>query len=123
MIEELALWVPKFEGDYNCVCCFAHIINLIAKSLLRQFDVQKGKELQLEVDDDVQELLKLVEGLEEEEAEAAKEKVQEEVNLKELDDDEVWVDEVALLDVDEQKEFEAEVRPLKMVLVTVCPTV
>ena len=35
------------------------------------------------------------------------------------DDDESWVDEVAELTLEEQEEFEREVRPVKMVLVKV----
>ncbi|RDX54668.1 hypothetical protein OH76DRAFT_1315606, partial [Lentinus brumalis] len=38
MIEEIARLLPFFEGQYHRVRCFSHIVNLVAKSMLRQFD-------------------------------------------------------------------------------------
>jgi hypothetical protein len=43
MIEELANLVPTFPGKVNQTCCFLHIINLVVKSVIQQFDVEKGK--------------------------------------------------------------------------------
>jgi len=36
MIEDLVDLLPDFPGDANRTQCFAHIVNLIAKSLLQQ---------------------------------------------------------------------------------------
>jgi hypothetical protein len=41
MIEHLPTLVDNFPGAPNQTCCFAHILNLVAKSVLRQFDVAK----------------------------------------------------------------------------------
>ena len=41
MIEELQECIPEFAGSASHTHCFLHIVNLIAKSLLRQFDAQK----------------------------------------------------------------------------------
>ena len=42
MIVELAKRVMGFPGQANRTCCLAHIINLVAKRLLKQFDVLKN---------------------------------------------------------------------------------
>src|SRR6266481_8716404 len=44
MVEELAMCVTEFPGQANHTHCFAHIINLVAKSLLKQFDLPENKE-------------------------------------------------------------------------------
>ena len=43
MVEELVKRVTELPGQANCTCCFAHIINLVAKSLLKQFDLPENK--------------------------------------------------------------------------------
>ncbi|PBK83684.1 hypothetical protein ARMGADRAFT_875608, partial [Armillaria gallica] len=30
--------LPSFSGQENCTRCFAHVLNLVTKSLLKQFD-------------------------------------------------------------------------------------
>ncbi|KAF8958809.1 hypothetical protein BDZ97DRAFT_1667996 [Flammula alnicola] len=41
MIEHLSTLVNNFPGAANQTRCFTHILNLIAKSILRQFEVRK----------------------------------------------------------------------------------
>ena len=41
MIEELHTLVTKFAGSASHTCCFLHIPNLIAKTLIYQFDAKK----------------------------------------------------------------------------------
>jgi hypothetical protein len=43
MIRWLMNWstVPQFGGAVSCTCCFLHIINLITKLIIHQFDVKK----------------------------------------------------------------------------------
>lgn len=41
MVEHLATLVENFPGAANQTRCFTHILNLVAKSILRQFDVAK----------------------------------------------------------------------------------
>jgi hypothetical protein len=43
MISELVDLLHNFLGDANHTWCFAHIINLVVKSLLKQFEVPKKK--------------------------------------------------------------------------------
>ncbi|KAG2335775.1 hypothetical protein BDR05DRAFT_839298, partial [Suillus weaverae] len=41
MVENLAAEVPAFGGATSHMRCFLHTVNLIAKSLIRKFDVTK----------------------------------------------------------------------------------
>ena len=43
MVEELAKRVMEFPRQANRTRCFAHIMNLVAKSLLKQFDLPEHK--------------------------------------------------------------------------------
>jgi len=41
MIEHLSILVKNFPGAANQTRCFTHILNLVAKSILRQFEARK----------------------------------------------------------------------------------
>src|SRR5258706_8937232 len=41
MVEHLATLIENFPGAANQTRCFTHILNLVAKSILCQFDVAK----------------------------------------------------------------------------------
>ena len=57
MIEHLAELINTFPGAANQTRCFAHILNLVVKSVLRQFEaLKKGKA----VDDAAKELAAVV---------------------------------------------------------------
>jgi hypothetical protein len=43
MIEELAIQLNDFPGSASQVWCFAHILNLVVKSIMHQFDVPDKK--------------------------------------------------------------------------------
>ena len=43
MVEHLSILVENFPGAPNQTRCFSHILNLVAKSVLRQFDAPKKK--------------------------------------------------------------------------------
>jgi hypothetical protein len=58
MIDELADLVAAFAGDASRTRCFTHIINLIAKSVIKQFDVPKTKAGEV-LDDGLKELIVL----------------------------------------------------------------
>ena len=65
MIEELAHLIDNFPGPANQTWCFLHILNLIVKSSIPQFDLPKSKKTTDSDDDDdsmneaTEELLKL----------------------------------------------------------------
>ena len=43
MVENLAKLVVDFLRDTNRAQCLAHIVNLVVKIILRQFDISKKK--------------------------------------------------------------------------------
>jgi hypothetical protein len=43
MVESLATIMSHFSGEANRAQCLAHIVNLVAKIILRQFDMTKKK--------------------------------------------------------------------------------
>ncbi|GLB35657.1 hypothetical protein LshimejAT787_0212220 [Lyophyllum shimeji] len=114
MIDELADLLPYFPGAAHRTRCFAHIVNLVAKSLLRQFDVPK-KKAQDALDDAEKDLLTLAEGIDLEDLET---RTTAEGDL-EKDNVEGWVDEVALLDEEEAEKLSESVRPVRLVLVKI----
>jgi len=85
MIEELANLLDNFPSAANQTRCFTHILNLVVKSILSQFDLPKAKA------NIADEILNLADGLELEEEISAKEGEEGE----EGDDDNVegWIDE------------------------------
>lgn len=119
MMKALGDLLPGFITS-NHMRCFTHILNLITKSLLKQFDVKT----KLEMDDGLNEeewgLLDLAEDLEEEELIMAQENDKEDGEINKDDDLGDWVDEVAALTPEEQETLKDSIRPIKMVLVKVC---
>jgi hypothetical protein len=55
MCEEIEDNITDFS-QVNRIRCFLHIVNLVAKSLLKQFDVSKKRTVDDEVDDEDEEL-------------------------------------------------------------------
>jgi hypothetical protein len=62
MVEHLSTLVDNFPGAPNQTRCFIHILNLVAKSVLRQFNVAKKSGL-IELDDASKELALLAQEL------------------------------------------------------------
>jgi hypothetical protein len=114
MIEKLAELVPTFPGKANQTRCFLHIINLVAKSVIRQFDVEKGKaDDALRLDEAELELRELAEGIDLEDLETQGDQDDDD------DDDDGWVDERNALSITDREALDASVRPVKLVLVKV----
>ena len=40
MVDKLESWLMDFPGASNCAQCFMHILNLVIKSIMHQFDVR-----------------------------------------------------------------------------------
>jgi hypothetical protein len=104
MVRELSMMIPTFGGTASHTRCFLHTVNLVAKSLIREFDVNK-KEGEEALADDAE----LIELSEEIDGDAS----------ADCDDDEGWVDEVELLEDDERDALEKDIRPVKLALVKV----
>ena len=105
MIKELANLVEEFPGPDNQTRCFTHILNLVVKSILQQFDLpdpKSGKSL----DDASKELLSLAGNVEEEEEILSREG-EGGVAAEEPEDDnlEGWIDERTLMDNDDVDEL------------------
>jgi hypothetical protein len=117
MVTELAKLLRDFPGEANRTRCFAHIVNLIAKSLVSQFDVPK-KQADEKLSAAEKELQKLAQVLELDEVQTRLERTKQ-ANDEEADDLEGWVDEVDQLSEEEQEQLSESVRPVRLVLVKV----
>ena len=121
MTEELRSLLPALSHG-NRAQCFARILNLVAKSLLRQFDIVKKPETDDDLIDEERESLDLVEGLDAEEltsVTAALEAGAEDGDVEDDEELEDWVDEVAELTLEERKNLQENICPVKTVLVKV----
>jgi hypothetical protein len=114
MIKELAEFIPGFEGEVGHTRCFLHVVNLVAKSLIHQFDVHSSQtevdeEQQPEVTDEAE-----VEGTPSDDAADS-----DESEDTTADDDDGFVDEVETLGEGEKELHIHTIRPVKAVLVKV----
>ena len=112
MIEELEFLVQDFPGATNCARCFTHILNLVVKSIMQQFDVPKVKKDE-RVDDKTKEWFKLA-------AEAEDEEDGNAVDGNSDDNVEGWVDERLTMGAEELEELEEAIRPIRFLLTRVC---
>jgi len=128
MIEHLATLIESFPGAANQTWCFTHILNLVAKSILRQFEAPKLKEGKV-LDDAARELATIFDDLED---------LNDDVDLdgggnedsdegdEDMDDDVVDDDEDGLADKrdgmskEELANLEESVKPVRLVLTKVC---
>jgi hypothetical protein len=116
MIDELAELIQTFPGDCRRIHCFLHILNLVAKTLIRQFDLPKGQ-VDVALDEAKKELLSLGEELYLEEQLTV---LALNLNDDENDDnDKGWEDEWATMSPVERAELDTSVRPIRLVLVKV----
>jgi hypothetical protein len=115
MIDELVNLLPNFPGQANRGRCFLHIVNLVAKTLLKQFDVPK-KDVSAALDAAERELLELAAGIDLEEMATVAERA-----MDKNDDDDVdgWVDETQSLSADENEEMQKKNQPVRLMLVKV----
>ena len=126
MIEELANLLDDFPGLANQMRCFLHILNLVVKSIIQQFDLPKSKKTLDDSDADeddptldaaTMELLKL----------AGDVNLEEQITVSASDDDleatddeeEGWVDKHDNMTEDDLKELAASVQPVRLLLTKV----
>lgn len=120
MVEELVDLLPGFLGDWNRVRCFAHVLNLVAKSLIKHFDVRDKRDA-AQVEGDERELLELVREMESEELLTQQERVADEDEDDNDDDRDDEVDAMGELTVDQRVQFEHDVLPVKLTMAKVSP--
>jgi len=111
MMTQLAEMVLYFTRQLACSQCFLHITNLVAKSLIRQFDTavngQETGESSREVDSITDETMIKGGGTD---------------SAIEIDDDAIddeesdWIDELAELDPEELAHLEQSIRPIRQML-------
>jgi hypothetical protein len=115
MVEELANLLDNFPGPANQTWCFLHILNLVVKSIIQQFNLPKSKKTSDNKDEDdltldaaTAELLKL----------AADIDLEEQITVSTGDDevadndDEGSVDKHEDMTEDELKELAASMQPV-----------
>ena len=109
MVKELEKTLVNFPGEASRTRCFCHIINLVAKSVITQFDAPNKKQA-------INVLANLAEEIEVEEEMQQIEDMQEN---KDTDDDEGWIDERAELSDMELVVLDLDVLPARRVLTKV----
>lgn len=138
MIKELANMIDDFPGPANQTRCFLHILNLVVKSIIRQFDLPKsrkksgndgsnngsdngmgddGDDGDDDLDQEMDELLKLAGNIDLEEQITAG--AGDETDTTEDDNDEGWVDEREEMTEDELNELEQSIQPVRLLLTKV----
>lgn len=110
--------IEGFPGEANRTRCFAHIINLCAKSMLRPFEVDTRKNMDA-LDEAEQALRELADELDLDTVGAVDDEGTGDENIEEADNLDGWVDECMLLPDEAQEELEQDVYPVKMVLTKV----
>jgi hypothetical protein len=113
MIAALARTLDDYPGDPNRARCFNHIIALVGKRMIRQFDVPKGG-ADAALDEAEKELRNLAEGIDIEDMLA---KGRQETDEEDDEDDDG--DDGDEMDVEDHADLEASTRPIRLVLVKV----
>lgn len=132
MIEELEFLIDDFPGPANQTRCFLHVLNLVVKSIIKQFDLpisekkKDGNEDGNEDDEDMgdcdlatKELLKLAASGDIEEEEDMTMRGGDEEDATEDDNDEGWVDEHTEMTEGEIIELTESVQPIRLLLTKV----
>jgi hypothetical protein len=118
MVEKLQKRLIEFPGQSNRARCFTHILNLVVKSILHQFDVASTKPKSNVVDERAEELKRLAGDIDTEalEEEAGEDYLEE---PDEIDNDDGWVDERDEMTGEDVDELEDAVQPVRFLLTKV----
>ena len=119
MIDELEDLLPYFS-KVNHTRCFLHVNNLVARTLVKQFDAPKKLEGQ-DVNEDDEAIIALAGDMELEDR-ATREQLLEEsrdASIEQDNNENGWVDEMAALSQAEHEVLRKATRPVKVVLVKV----
>lgn len=117
MVEQLAASVDAFGGSTSHTRCFAHTLNLVAKTVLHQFEVSLDR-AGGNLDANEAALRELAAGLDVEDEVTIEERVLE-ATLEGEDSLEGWVDETLFLTEEELADLKEDTLPVKSVLVKV----
>ena len=121
MINKLAVKFVEFPGAPNCANYFAHILNLVVKSIMHQFDLAGTRSDTTQ--ESTNELYKLAGNIKGEELETQNEQdddpqISEEEALH-IDNDEGWVNERDDMIEEELDDLEDTVKPVRFLLTKV----
>ena len=125
--QSLATLVDTFPGAANQTRCFTHILNLVAKSVLRQFEALKVKGDDV-LDDAAKELAAIFDELEDDDDDDGASKTNSagddsgESDEHEDDDDDGLVDKWGGMLEEELASLEESVKPIRLVLTKVLIT-
>jgi TATA-binding protein-associated factor Taf7 len=127
MIQELANLIDDFPGPANQTRCFLHILNLVVKSILQQFDLPKAKKKsdgddgdegdETAQDQETEELLRLAGEIDLEEEITAG--AGSETDATGDDNVKGWVDEHEEMTREELNELEESLKPVRLLLTKV----
>jgi hypothetical protein len=103
MIEELTNLLDDFPGPANQTRCFTHVLNLVVKSVIRQFDSPDSKN-DKRLNEAANEMLSFASNIEFEVEEG-----------EDCEDDNVegWIDERSLMTEEELEKLDECVEPLR----------
>ncbi|KIK42770.1 hypothetical protein CY34DRAFT_58340, partial [Suillus luteus UH-Slu-Lm8-n1] len=118
MTTELAKLIDHFGGEAARTRCFLHIINLVAKSLIREFNVPKHKTAE-SLDSAEQDLQDIAGEIDIEDEATIAANGDGDPSADDADDTEGWIDEVNELDDFDRDALQENIRPIKLVLVKV----
>ena len=114
MIQQMQELISKFPGKANQIRCFAHIINLVAKSVIKQFDLPKGTAASC-LDDAIKGLLALAGDIELEEDDMTTSL--DEDDMDKDDNIDGWRDKRDTMSTEKLQKLNADVLPVCQVLV------
>src|SRR5712671_2365993 len=117
MIEELAIQLNDFPGSASHVRCFTHILNLVVKSIMHQFDVP-DKKMGDVADEATWELHRLAGNIEREEL-MSQSGIEQQGDVGSKDNVEGWVDERTEMDTEELTALDNAVQPVRFLLTKV----
>ena len=112
MIAELVNLLDNFPGPANQTQCFTHILNLVVKIIIQQFDLPKSKGNKI-LEDAAKELLSLAGNIE------LTRRDRKEGEEDEDDNVEGWIDECTLMTDVELEELDESVEPVRLLLTKV----
>ena len=116
LTPELSDLLDDFPGEMNRTRCFTHILNLVTKGIIKQFDVPKARAGKV-LDDAANELAALAVDLDLEDQLSREERLFEGVGDEDDDDDDDFDDVCVELSDTEREAMDKSLQPVCLVLV------
>jgi hypothetical protein len=116
MIRQLEGLIDEFKGPESQTRCFTHILNLIAKSIIQQFDVPRAQANKV-FDEATTALIELAGNIDIEEQEMAKS--DDDGDDEDAKNTEDWVDERSTMNMEQLTALDKSAQPVRLMLVKV----